>query len=518
MIKNVEADAKCITGIPGLDDVLRGGLPRNQLFLLQGKPGTGKTSIALQFLLEGVRRGEKGLYITFSETQRELEAVAVSHGWDLSKISILELSAISSQINAGNQNTLFHPSEVELSKTIDLLLKKITDEGAERIVFDSVSELRLLAETSLRYRRQMLSFKEFFIDRGATVLFLDDLTTEAGDVHVQSIVHGVLLLEKFRAAYGVERRQFHIVKLRGVGFKGGTHDYVIERGGVKIFPRLVASDHQGNFQSNVLASGVKHLDDLLGGGLDSGTSNLILGPAGTGKSTIALRFAISAAERGQKAAFFTFEESIPNLFARAEALGLDVEKHTKSGNLIIRKVDPAELTPGQFASILREAASETDLSLVVIDSLNGYIHAMPEQQFLMLQLHELFSFLGNRGIVTIMVLAQAGIMGSMQTPLDLTYLADSVMVTRYFEAFGSVKKAISVIKKRTGAHEESLRELRVGKGGIIVGEVLREFSGIFTGVPRYNGNKNKIMARYDREDDEARQVVKSSKKKKKAKR
>lgn len=485
---------KCITGVPGLDDVLRGGLPRNQLYLLQGKPGTGKTSLALQFLMEGAREKEKCLYITFSETQKELEAVADSHGWDLSKISILELSTITSQINEGNKNTLFHPSEVELSKTIDILLKRISEENASRIVFDSVSELRLLAESSLRYRRQMLSFKEFFIDRGSTVLFLDDLTTEAGDVHVQSIVHGVLLLEKFRAAYGVERRQFNIVKLRGVGFKGGTHDYIIEKGGIRIFPRLVASDHEAEFESNVLMSGVKHLDDLLGGGLDSGTSNLILGPAGTGKSTIALQFAIAAAKQGQKAAFFAFEESITNLMSRAKALDIDIEKFCKEGSLIIRKVDPAELTPGQFAAILRDAATEEDLDLVVIDSLNGYIHAMPEQQFLMLQLHELFAYLGSKGIVTIMVLAQAGLMGTMQTPLDLTYLADSVIITRYFEAFGSVKKAISVIKKRTGAHEESVRELRIGRGGVIVGNVLKEFSGIFTGVPRYVGSKSKIMS------------------------
>ena len=511
MAQTADRQEKCITGVPGLDDVLRGGLPRNQLFLLQGKPGTGKTSLALQFLLQGAKDGEKCLYITFSETQRELEAVARSHGWDLSKIAILELSTISAHISAGNQNTLFHPSEIELSKTIDLLLERVKQESASRIVFDSVSELRLLAETSLRYRRQMLSFKEFFIDRGSTVLFLDDLTTEAGDVHVQSIVHGVLLLEKFRAAYGVERRQFHIVKLRGVGFKGGTHDYVIERGGIKIFPRLVASDHVSTFKANVLASGVKHLDDLLGGGLDSGTSNLILGPAGTGKSTIALKFAISAAERGQKAALFAFEESIANLVARATALGLNIQEHLDSGNLIIRKVDPAELTPGQFAAILREAATVDKLSLVVIDSLNGYIHAMPEQQFLMLQLHELFSYLGNRGIVTIMVLAQAGIMGSMQTPLDLTYLADSVMVTRYFEAFGAVKKAISVIKKRTGAHEESLRELRIGPGGVIVGEVLKEFAGIFTGVPRYTGPEKKIM------EPETEPVRRAPRKKTKAK-
>lgn len=480
---------KCKTGVPGLDDVLRGGLPRNQIFLLQGQPGTGKTSLSLQFLMEGARNGEKTLYITFSETQRELEAVAESHDWDLSKISILELSTISQQIVSGQQTTLFRPSEMELSRTVDLLLNKIEEENPTRIVLDSVSELRLLAETSLRYRRQMLMFKEFFIGRGATVLFLDDLTSPEGDVQVQSIVHGVLLLEKFRAAYGVERRQFHIVKLRGVNFKGGTHDYVIEKGGIRIYPRLVAADHEGSFERKVLSSGVSYLDKVLGGGLDRGTSNLIIGPAGSGKSTIALRFAITACERGERVGIYTFEESLSNLITRAKALDLDIEKYVNSGNLILRKVDPAELTPGQFASILRDSTAEDKVDMVIIDSLNGYIHAMPEQQFLMLQLHELLSYLGSKGIVTIMVLAQAGIMGSMQTPLDLTYLADSVIVTRYFEAFGSVKKAISIIKKRTGSHEETLRELRIGKGGVIVGDVLTQFSGIFSGVPKFTGNE-----------------------------
>lgn len=496
--KQFGSQEKCLTGIPGLDEVLRGGLPRDQLFLLQGEPGTGKTSLALQFLLEGARTGEKTLYITFSETKRELEAVAESHGWDLSKISILELSTIS-EMTSGNRTTLFHPSEIELSKTVELLFNKIKELNPTRIALDSLSELRMLSETSLRYRRQMLMIKEFFVGRGATVLFLDDLTSNDGDDgQVQSVVHGVLLLEKFRAAYGVERRQFHIVKLRGVNFKGGTHDYVIEKGGLKIFPRLVAADHESSFERKTFSSGVQALDQVLGGGLDSGTGNLIIGPAGSGKSTICIRFAISACERGEKVALYTFEESLSNLVVRAKALDLDIEKHVKSSKLILRKVDPAELTPGQFASILRDSATEQNVEMVIIDSLNGYIHAMPEQQFLMLQLHELLSFLGSRGVVTIMVLAQAGLMGAMQTPLDLTYLADSVIITRYFEAFGSVKKAISVIKKRTGAHEESLRELRIGKGGVIVGNVLNQFSGIFTGVPRFTGSEYEMLANPDK--------------------
>jgi circadian clock protein KaiC len=483
---------KCNTGVPGLDDILSGGLPRNNLYLLQGQPGTGKTTLAMQFLREGARVGEKVLYVTFSETKLELELVAKSHNWDLAGIDILELSALSKAIGTASQTTLFHPSEVELSKTITLLLNKITDSKADRVVFDSISELRLLAGSSLRYRRQMLSFKEFFNARGTTVLFLDDLTTEDGDGHVQSIVHGVLLLEKFRAAYGVERRQFHIIKLRGVKFRGGTHDYIIESGGLIMFPRLVASDHLENFTHGTLSSGVKELDQILGGGFDRGTSNLIMGPAGSGKSTIALKFAISAADRGQKVAIFNFEESPANLITRATALGLELQKYLDSGTISLRKVNPAELTPGQFSYLIRNTVSEK-VDMVVIDSLNGYMHAMPEQQFLMLQLHELLAYLGNSGVVTVMVLAQNGIMGNMQTPLDLTYLADSVVITRFFEAFGNLKKAVSVVKKRTGPHEDSLRELKIGQGGINVGEVLKDFKGIFTGIPSYTGDGSKIM-------------------------
>ena len=501
MAQDIKDQEKCTTGVPGLDEILCGGLPRNQLYLLQGKPGTGKTTLAIKFLLEGAKLGEKSLYITFSETKAELEMVAQSHGWDLSKIEILEVSAVKFNAGATNQNTLFHPSEIELSKTVSLLLKNIEEINASRIVFDSISELRLLAETSLRYRRQMLHLKEFFIGRGSTVLCLDDMTSDAGgDLHVQSIVHGVFLLEKFRAGYGVERRQFHIVKLRGVPFRGGTHDYQIERGGIRTFPRLVSSDYEPKFERKTFSSGSEGMDLLMGGGLDSGTSNLVIGPAGTGKSTICLKFAVAAAERGQKVSIYNFEESISNLMQRANALGLDLEKHVNAGRIKIRKIDPAELTPGQFASILRESSVIEKSDMVIIDSLNGYIHAMPEQQFLMLQLHELLSFLGNRGVVTLMVLAQAGMMGQMQTPLDLTYLADAVIVTRYFEAFGSVKKAISVIKKRTGAHEESLRELQIGKGGIVVGDVLKEFSGIFTGVPTFLGDINSMLKPGDTEN------------------
>ncbi|RYZ75567.1 MAG: circadian clock protein KaiC [Proteobacteria bacterium] len=492
MAKNPKIALKSATGVPGLDEVLGGGLPKNHLYLLQGKPGTGKTTLALQFLLEGVREGESVLYVTFSETKVELDAVAESHDWDLSGVSVLELSALSATLGNANENTLFHPSEIELSQTIKVLLDKVEEIKATRVVFDSISELRLMAESSFRYRRQMLSFKEFFIGRNSTVLFLDDLTTEAGDLHVQSIVHGVLLLEKFRASYGVERRQFHIVKLRGVNFRGGTHDYLINTGGIVIFPRLVSGETKVPFEKGRVTSGLPELDSLLGGGLDRGSSSLILGPAGTGKSTICIRYASAAAERGLKVAYYSFEENTDNIIARSNELGIDLKKYIELRKISIRKIDPAELTPGQFTSLVL-GANNDGAEMIIVDSLNGYVHAMPEQQFLLLQLHELLSYLGNRGVITVMVLAQAGIMGRMESPLDLTYLADTVIVTRFFEAFGRIRKAISVIKKRGGPHEETLREFRVGQGGIVVGPVLENFTGIFTGTPTYSGDRENIM-------------------------
>ncbi len=481
------------TGIKGLDSITLGGLPANRLYLLQGKPGTGKTTMALQFLMEGIRSSESSLYITFSETKPELESVAESHGWDLSTISILDLSVINEAISVSSSNTLFHSSEVELGQTVKLLEDAVTNLNPQRVVIDSLSELRLLADSSFRYRRQILALKEFFQKRQATVFLLDDMTTEAGDLHVQSIVHGVMLLEKFRAGYGVERREFHISKLRGVGFKGGTHDYVIRRGGLEIYPRLVANDHKHrDYVQETISSGNSELDKLLGGGLTKGTSNLLLGPAGSGKSTLTVRFATAAAERGQRVTIYSFEESLTNLMGRAAALGMPMNEYVDAGLISIRKIDPAELTPGQFTSLVRGEADALT-NMVIIDSLNGYIHAMPEAEFLILQLHELLSYLGGKGIITLLVLSQAGIMGTMQSPLDLTYLADTVLLTRFFEAFGRVKKAISVIKKRTGPHEETLREYKLSSAGIELGPVLSEFSGIFTGVPRYLGNSNKIL-------------------------
>jgi circadian clock protein KaiC len=486
-VKNQTADVSP-TGVPGLDLILLGGLPKHRMYLLQGKPGTGKTTLAVQFLMEGIKRGESSLYVTFSETKAELEAVAKSHGWDLTKVSILDLSVINEAVSVSSENTLFHSSEVELGKTRQLLQSEIERLRPDRVVIDSLSELRLLADTSFKYRRQMLSLKEFFQSQRSTVLLLDDLTTEAGDLHVQSIVHGVLLLEKFRAGYGVERREFHIAKLRGVGFKGGTHDYSILRGGIEVYPRLVATEHEAlDFKLEELSSGNEKLDKLIGGGLTRGTSNLILGPAGSGKSTLTARFATAAAARGQKVVLYSFEESLSNFMFRAKSLAMDLQPYMDKGLITLRKIDPAEMTPGQFAALVTSAA-DLGAEMVIIDSLNGYIHAMPESQHLILQLHELAAYLGGRGIVTILVLSQSGVMGSMRSPLDLTYLADTVILTRFFEAFGRVKRAISVIKKRTSAHEESLREYKMGPGGIELGPILSQFEGIFTGTPRYTGD------------------------------
>ncbi len=473
------------TGTEGLDLILNGGLPKNRLYLLQGEPGTGKTTLALQYLMEGAKRGEKSLYITFSETKEELAEVANSHGWDISGISLLELSAIEEQLRPESQNTVFHPSEVEMTETTQVLMNEVEKVKPLRVVFDSVSEMRMLAQTPLKYRRQMLSLKQFFTGKDCTVLLLDDLTASPTDLQVQSIVHGVINLQKIHPEYGDERRRLNVVKLRGVQYAGGHHDYVIRPGGLAVFPRLVSSHYQDHpLKSSLASSGIKELDDLVGGGLDRGTNNLFLGPAGTGKSTLVIQYAVAAAARGERAELYSFEESMETLLTRTRALGIPIQKYLDSGMITIQKIDPAELSPGEFADRIRRSVLERKTKVIVIDSLNGYLHAMPEEEFLILQLHELLAFLGNQGVVTLMVLAQQGIMGAtMSTPVDLTYLADTVLITRYFENRGSIKKAVSVIKKRSGFHETTIREFSLGAEGIIVGQPLEQFQGVLTGVP-----------------------------------
>jgi circadian clock protein KaiC len=464
------------------------------LYLLQGEPGTGKTTLAFQFLLEGARKGEKGLYISFSETREELQAVADSHGWDLTNISLLELSAIENQLKPESQNTVFHAFEVEMNQTTDILLAEVNRVKPVRVVFDSVSELRMLAETSLRYRRQMLALKQFFSAQKCTVLLLDDLTTTPVDLQVRSIVHGVISLHKLHPEFGEERRRLSLVKLRGVKFAGGYHDYVIKKGGLSVFPRNTGPEATQKVDTAPVSSGIVELDKLLCGGLDRGTSNLLLGPAGTGKSTLSLQYAYAAVQRGEHVSIYCFEESIHTLLTRTNALGMKLEKYMENGLLSVQKIDPAQLSPGEFSDLIRTSVLKNKTRMVVIDSLNGYIHAMPEEKFLTLQLHELFAFLGSHGIVTILVLAQQGIMGAtMNTPIDLTYLADTVLITRYFEAMGAVKKAVSVLKKRGGAHESTIREFSVSAKGIEVGAPLAQFRGVLTGTPEFIGKNHTII-------------------------
>lgn len=479
--------ARRATGVAGLDEVLGGGLPSNRLYLLQGHPGVGKTTLALQFLLAGVAAGEKVLYVTLSETHAELLEVATSHGWNLGPIAILELSAIERQLAAGEQNTFFHPSELELNQTTRLLTEEVERVAPSRVVFDSLSEMRLLAESPLRYRRQMLSLKQYFAGRNSTVLMLDDLTSGDGDLHIQSIVHGVITLEKWAASYGVPRRQLSVTKLRGVKFVDGSHDYIVDRGGLRVFPRLVASLHHRDFSPQPVSSGLPEFDQQAGGGLDRGTSTLFIGPAGTGKSTLAMQQVAAAARRGEKAAIFLFDENVRTLQARMGAINLSIEDYLRSGQVCVQQVNPAELPPGEFAHIVKESVLKRDAKLVLIDSLNGYLNAMPDEKFLSLQLHELLTFLSQQGVISILTVAQHGLVGSMQTPVDVTYLADTVIVLRYFESDGLVKKAISIVKKRSGLHEDAIREFKIDRNGIRIGPPLTQFTGILTGTPLFHG-------------------------------
>ncbi len=478
------AAARAATGIEGLDDVLRGGFTPNRLYLIEGVPGSGKTTLALQFLMEGVRLGEPVLYVTLSETEQELREVAASHGWSLDGITIRELVPSEESLRPDDQYTMFHPSEVELSETTKAILTDVERIKPARVAFDSLSELRLLAGNPLRYRRQILALKQFFAGRCCTVLLLDDLTGTAHDLQVQSIAHGVVRLEQLNPEYGAERRRLLVVKYRGVGFRGGFHDYIIRRGGIDVFPRIVAGEHRQAPVAEKLASGIAELDTLLGGGLEHGTSTLIVGAAGSGKSSVAAQFVVSAAEKGQKAALFIFDESLNTLLTRCAGLGIDLRKHLDGGRVAIRQVDPAELSPGEFAHAIRRAVERDGASVVVIDSLNGYLNAMPEERFLIIQLHELLTFLGQAGVATVLIGAHHGLVGGpMIAPVDASYLADAVILLRYYEARGEIRQAISVVKKRGGAHERTIREFRMEKGRISVGPPLRDFRGVLTGVP-----------------------------------
>jgi circadian clock protein KaiC len=487
---SVGHNSRCTIGIQGLDDVLCGGVPRNRVYLIQGDPGVGKTTLALQFLLEGARLRETGLYITLSETKEELEMVAESHGWDLEKIHLFELSSVEENLKGETENTFFHPSEVELNRTTKALLDEVQRVKPVRVVFDSLSEMRMLAETPLRYRRQILQLKQFFAGRKCTVLLLDDRSAGARDLQIESIAHGVLCLQRSSPDYGISRRNLQIQKIRGVKFREGNHDLIIQKGGLKIFPRLVAAEHHVKFKRESFSSGIKELDLLLGGGLDRGTSNMFMGPPGTGKSTIAIKFAAAAAKRREKVLFFIFDETIGTMMNRARQMGMDIEPHIKNGMFQVEQIDPAEISPGELAHRIRNAVCRDKTRMVIIDSINGYLNAMPEERYLNLQLHEMLAFLNQQGVITLMVLAQQGLVGAMSTTVDLTYLADTVILLRYFEARGEVKQALSVIKKRSGHHERTIREIKMGKNGIEVGKPLTGMQGVLTGTPTFLENKN----------------------------
>lgn len=472
------------SGVPGLDNILRGGFISHRLYLVDGDPGAGKTTLSLQYLLEGIRASEKCLYITLSETKDELVAGAKSHGWSLDGIEIMELTSNENDLDGDGQVTMYHPSEVELNETTKKVLDIVAKLNPSRVVFDSLSEMRLLAQSSLRYRRQILALKQFFIGRNCTVILLDDRTSEGSDLHLQSIAHGVISLEQMAPVYGAERRRLRVMKLRGTDFRGGYHDFTIRRGGIEVFPRLVASEHSEAFSRAHIKSGVTALDRLLGGGLDRGTSTLLMGPAGSGKSTIAVQYVVSAAERGDHAVVFAFDESKATLQARTQGLGISINEGHGPGQVQIEQIDPAELSPGEFTHRVQDAVENDHARVIVIDSLNGYMNAMPEEQYLTAQLHELLTYLGRQGVTTLMVVAQHGMVGAnMSSPVDTSYLADSVVLLRYFEYSGKVKKAISVVKKRSGPHEATIRELQFDDRGIHLSEPLEEYRGILTGVP-----------------------------------
>ncbi|HEY0142212.1 MAG TPA: ATPase domain-containing protein [Thermoanaerobaculia bacterium] len=476
------------TGVPGLDDILAGGLTRNRVYLVMGDPGVGKTTLGLHFLREGVRLGERVLYITLSETREEIEAVAESHGWSLDDVEIFEYAA-GTRLDDDEESTLFHPAEVELGEATRTMLAQVERVQPQRVVIDSLSEVRLLAQSALRYRRQILGLKHYFSGRNCTVLLLDDRNGASGDMQLLTLAHGVVHLEQLAPMYGAERRRLRVSKLRGVKYRGGYHDFTIRTGGIAVFPRLIAAEHRHDMTLECVPSGVPAVDSLLGGGIDRGTSTLILGPAGSGKSALATQYAIAAAERGENAAIFIFDESRSTMIARGDGIGMNLRQHVDSGRITIQQIDPAEIPPGEFVQLVRDQVEERQIKVLIIDSLNGYMNAMPEERFLTIQMHELLSYLGKHGVATLLVVAQHGLLGDrMMSPVDVSYLADCVILLRYFELAGEIRKAVSVVKKRSGAHERAIRPLAISQEGLVVGPPLTEFHGILSGTPLLDPN------------------------------
>ena len=484
------------TGVAGLDEVLGGGLPTRRLYVVEGDPGSGKTTFALQFLLEGARLGQRVLYVTLSETVEELEDVASSHGWNLEGIELLELGSLAENLCDDANYTVYHPSEVELGDTVARIRAEVERLNPERVALDSVSELKILSQTSARYRREILGLKQFFAGRKCTVLVLDDLTTNESEKQLQSIAHGVLRLERSGREYGTTRRQMHVVKMRGVRFQDGRHDFVIRTGGLDLYPRLSASTAPMIKNQGSAKSGSEQMDALLGGGLDRGSSTLLMGPAGCGKTTLCSHYLLAALERGEKVVCYQFEESTNTFLHRSRGFGMNFEPYLESGQFQLVQVDIADLSPGEFSSRVQYAVEKHAVAFVVIDSLNGYLNGMPSERFLMIHMHELLSYLGQKGVVTLLTIAQHGMMGiAMHTPVDVSFLADSVILLRFFEAFGTVRQAISVVKKRRGAHERTLREMKIGSRGVEIGDILESFHGVLSGIPQFRGKEEELLSR-----------------------
>lgn len=494
-LRPVQAAPVTSIGVPGLDFVLGGGLPTNQVFLIEGNPGTGKTTLALQFLREGIARGDTALYITLAETRNELIAVAGSHGWGLDGIEVFELSPPDEVLNPEAKYTVFHPSDVEMNQTVQRIYEVVERLRPARLVLDSLSEMRILSQDPLRLRRQVLALKHFFTGKGCTVILLDDVRSQDSELHFASIVHGVVLLEQLALEYGAERRRLRVTKLRGQRYRGGFHDFTIQTGGLVAYPRLIASEHKALDVEGVISSGNREVDLLLGGGLDAGSCTLLLGPAGVGKTVLTTEFAAAAARRGDRAMLFLFDERVRAFMARARGLGLELQPQIDAGTFVLRQIDPTEVSPGQFAARVVDAIEREGVRLIAIDSLSGYLNAMPEERLLNVHLHELFSYLGQRGVTSLLTLAQHAPFAETTQAADVSYLADAVILLRYFEAAGEVRKAISVLKKRSGAHEQAIREFRIRVGGLKVGEPLHSFQGVLRGVPEYLGNDGPLLGR-----------------------